>query len=532
MSRRRRSPFFWLLILASIGLGVWWILTVPYAPRHMYRAIPANANFVSAHYNLAARWDSFSKNPLTQSLFSSLGIKPAELQDLGEDPESACWLKRLASRDVVLAYVPVLGDTGRPVWVFASWLGGDSQRLRWNLLLRRMPGFIRLSPYRGRFCWIVRDSSIRSDEVLTIAFVEGMLVGCLSRDSSAIRDVLDTYDGLLPALADKAEFPSSGPWCVDPQAGDRGWVNLAALNPQTSFHPSALSYEFTSLTPSAVEGQACGEDPFRFAQTASTKVKTSDVEDLFGDLPLAIGLIHSQMVLPMIENLDNPAWLRIFGEVIREQKAESIMVAVLGDEFSGRIKGIKVPAIIAGIPVDNSTNTLAWMKQALDRLNAKYRWGLIPREVYANGSTVFAIESTASSFYSTLTLEEKPAYAICGEWLLLSSNVESLSSLMARIKQMPTGSEREEPQWKTDLDSMPAPCFVRINLARGGKTLRLALTTYALKLLLEDAQGTLGVRQRLNEAKAWIDSLAPLQTCRFWLRADGQMMQVRFKAGE
>ena len=428
--------------------------------------------------------------------------------------------------------MPVLGDTGKPVWVFASWLGGDSQRLRWSLLLQRVPGFIRMSPYRGRFCWVVKDSSVRSDELLTISFVEGMLVGCLSRDPSAIHDVLDTYDGLLPALADKADFPSSGPWCADPQAADRGWVNLAGLNPQASFDPSALSYEFTALTPSGVAGQACGEDPFRFAQTATTKVKTSGLEDLLGNLPLAIGLVHSQMVLPMIEGSGSPAWLRIFGEVIRDQKAGSIMVAVLGDEFSGRIKGIKVPAVIAGIPVDDSTNTLAWMKQALDRLNAKYRWGLIPREVYANGSTVFAIENTASNFYSTLTLEEKPAYAICGEWLLLSSNLGSLSSLVARIQQMPAGSRRQEAQWKTDLDSMPAPCFARIDLARGGKTLRLALTTYALKLLLEDAKGTLGVRQRLNEAKAWIDSLAPLQTCRFWLRSDGQMMQVQFKAGE
>jgi len=529
---RRRSPFFWLLVLASVALGVWWTLAVPYAPRHMYRAIPAHSTFVSAHHNLAARWDSFSKNPLTQSLFSSLGIKPSELQDFGKDPESAYWLKRLASQDVVLAHVPVLGNTGRPVWVFASWLGGDSQRLRWSLLLGRVPGFVRMSPYRGRLCWVVKDSSIRSDEVLTISFVEGMLIGCLSRDPSAIHDVLDTYDGLLPALADKADFPASGPWCADPQAADRGWVNLAGLNPQASFGPSALSYEFTSLTPSGVEGQACGEDPFRFAQTATTKVRTSGLEDLLGNLPLAIGLLHSQMVLPMIENSGNPAWLRIFGEVIREQKAGSIMVAVLGDEFSGRIKGIKVPTVIAGIPVDDSTNTLAWMKQALDRLNAKYRWGLIPREVYANGSTVFAIENTASNFYSTLTLEEKPAYAICGEWLLISSNLGSLSSLVARIQQTPAGGQRQEVQWKKDLDSMPAPCFARIDLARGGKTLRLALTTYALKLLLEDARGTLGVRQRLNEAKAWIDSLAPLQTCRFWLRSDGQMMQVQFKAGE
>jgi hypothetical protein len=286
------------------------------------------------------------------------------------------------------------------------------------------------------------------------------------------------------------------------------------------------------LTPRGVAGQACGEDPFEFAQTPTTKAKTRGLEDVLGDFPLAIGVVHSKMVLPMIESPGNPAWLRIFGEVIREQNADSIMVAVLGDEFSARIKGIKVPAVIAGIPVGDSTNTLAWMKQSLDRLNAKYRWGLIPREVYAKGSTVFAVENTASNFYSTLTLEEKPAYAICGEWLLISSNLGSLSALLARVKQMPEGSPREPPRWKEELESMSAPCFARIDLARGGKTLRLAITTYALKLLLEDAKGTLGVRQQLNEAKAWIDSLSPLQTCRFWLRSDGQMMQVQFEAGE
>ena len=529
---RRRTPWFWLLVLASVALAIWWILTVPYAPRHMYRAIPAHSIFISAHRDLAGRWDSFSKNPLTLSLFSSLGIPSAELQDFGKDPQSSYWLKRLASRHVVLAYVPKLGDIGKPVWVFASWLGGDSQRLRWSLLLQRTPEFIPLKSYRGRFCWVVKDSPVLSDELLIITFVEGMLVGCLSRDLSAIHEVLDTYDGILPALADRTDFPSSGLWCVDPQAADRGWVNLAGLNPKAFPEPGALSYEFTALTPSSVVGQACGGDLFHFSQTATTKVKTSGLENLLGNLPLAIGLIQSQMALPLMEERNSPAWLRIFGEVIRDQKAESIMMAVLGDEFSGRIKGIKVPAIIVGIPVDNSTNTLGWMKQALDRLNAKYRWGLIPREVDANGSAMFAIENTASDFYSTLTLEEKPAYTICGEWLVLSSSLGSLSSLVARFHQMPADARRQETGWKGDLNSVSTPCFARIDLARGGKTLRLALTTYGLKLLLEDAKGTLDLRQRLNEVKAWIDSLAPLQTGRFWLRSDGQMMQVQFKAGE
>ena len=529
---RRRSPLFWLLTLACVALAVWWILAVPYTPRHLYRVIPAHATFVSAHHDLASRWDTFSKNPLTQSLFSSLGIKPAELEEFGKDADSAYWLKRLASREIVLAHVPVLGDRGDPVWMFASWLGGDSQRLRWSLMLGRVPGFVRQAPYRGRFSWLVKDASLAPDDSLTIAFVEGMLVGCLSRDPSVIHDLLDTYDGLLPALADKTDFPSSGPWCSDPQAPDRGWVNLANLNPRAAFDPAALSYEFTSLTPQGVAGQACGEDPFQFAQTATTKARTRGLEDVLGDYPLAVGIAHAKMMLPLIEGPDNPAWLRIFGEVIREQKSDSIMVAVLGDEFSARFKGLKVPALIAGIPVEDSTNTLAWMRQTLDRLNAKYRWGLIPREVYAKGSTVYAVENTASNFYSALTLEEKPAYAIHGEWLLISSNLGSLSALLGRAREMPEGSKREAPRWKEELDSIPAPGFARIDLARGGKTLRLAITTYALKLLLEDAKGSLAVRQKLNEAKAWIDSLSPLQTSCFWLRSDGQMMEVQFKAGE
>ena len=58
---RQRTPFFWLMALVSVALAVWWILTVPYVPRHMYQAIPARSIFVSAHRDLAGRWDLFSK---------------------------------------------------------------------------------------------------------------------------------------------------------------------------------------------------------------------------------------------------------------------------------------------------------------------------------------------------------------------------------------------------------------------------------------------------------------------------------------
>jgi len=82
-----RSPLFWLVALLFAGLTVWWTLHVPYAPEQVWKAIPAEAVFVSEHRDLAARWDAFSHNPFTRSLLTTVGLTPPVLQDLSSDPD-------------------------------------------------------------------------------------------------------------------------------------------------------------------------------------------------------------------------------------------------------------------------------------------------------------------------------------------------------------------------------------------------------------------------------------------------------------
>jgi len=70
-----------------------------------------------------------------------------------------------------------------------------------------------------------------------------------------------------------------------------------------------------------------------------------------------------------------------------------------------------------------------------------------------------------------------------------------------------------------------------IDLAGGGKTLRLAVSTWSLKLFLEDPERTQATRDRLNELKAWIDALAPLETCRLTLASENDQTRLSFEMG-
>ena len=525
-----RSPLFWLVAALFAGLTVWWTLHVPYAPEQIWKTIPAEAVFVSEHRNLAERWDAFSHNPFTRSLLTTVGLTPVALQDLSRDPESKKWLEALTAKDSVLAFVPALGAYREPAWVFASWLGGRSQRLRWSLAWQRDGGFKRGLSHHGRTYWVVEDFEIDGEHKLTIAFVEGMLVGCLSRHPESILEVLDTYDGLMPSVADVRNLSVRGPWCTDPVAPDRGWFDPASLERPRPVDSKLIAYEFSELLPDKLAGQLCGAAPFSFAQSTTARLKADGLEKVLGELPQAVVIAQAAMLLPVLAEGTNPFWVRQCAELIRGQKASTVMMAVLGDEYSGRFRGIRVPTLLIGIPVEQPASAVEWIPQAFDRLNARYRWGLISRELAAGEQRFYAVEGTVSSNSASLTLDERPAYAVVGKWLLFASNLDALRKLAAYAEHV--AEEDVAPDWAASMSETPAPAYGWIDLARGGKNLRLAVTTYSLKLLLEDPRGTYRVRQRLNDAKAWIDALMPLRICRFWIRSDGTMMEGKFRMGK
>lgn len=527
-----RAPGFWLLLAAGAALSAWWLLYVPCDSARLYSAVPAHATFVSRHRDLASRWRDFSANPFARSLLGALGLTQEELDAFRDDPVAQRWARRLLGRDAAVAFVPGLGDYADPAWVIVSWIGGRSQRLRWQLSWARSGEYTRCAPHRGRPYWVVESAVFESGEKLTVALVEGMIVGCISKHVGAMREVLDTYDGLFPSVAVRADFPGPGNGWGDPLAPDRGWVYAGGLGTWAYVGSRSLAYEFSVLQPSGLVGQVCWRAPRATGPVAPDRRTTAGLAGLFGDLPLALLLLDRNMVWADARPAAGPALLNVVREIAVEQRADTIMLCILGDAYSGRFKGIKVPTVVAGIPVADETKALAAVKKALDRANARRQLGLIPREVPDGAAPLFAIEGTKENAYGGLPLEERFAYAAREGWLLAASSLGGLRRLMAGRGAGRLSQGAAEPRWAKDMGDVQAPFYGWIDLALGGKALRLAVTTYSLKLLMEDPVRTQSARQRLNEIKAWIDSLAPLGTCRVWLESEGDVMRVSFRMGE
>ena len=127
-----------LLLAIALAVSAWWLVHVPYDPLAIYRPVPASATLVGRHLRLPERWRDLLANPLALALMRTAGVATEDAAELVDDPESRAWFEKLAGREGTLAYLPE--RFGRqPVWMAVSYLGGQSQKLRWQLSLFRVP---------------------------------------------------------------------------------------------------------------------------------------------------------------------------------------------------------------------------------------------------------------------------------------------------------------------------------------------------------------------------------------------------------
>ncbi len=153
-------------------------------------------------------------------------------RSLKSDPAFRRLLGVVASDDLLVAHVPMMRSTGEPAWVFASWLGGHSQRARWLLKSVKHPDVQRAAARNGWLVWVWTPRELKGQRV-TFALVEGMLVGCVARETMGIDDVLAGVDGHAVTLSDR-------PWLTLTErtgALDRGWFR----NARGAFFPFQLA---------------------------------------------------------------------------------------------------------------------------------------------------------------------------------------------------------------------------------------------------------------------------------------------------
>lgn len=507
------------LLAAAVAVAVWWVGYIPYDPLAIYRPIPASATLASRHLRLPARWNDLLANPLALALMRTAGVDTEAVGALVSDEESRLWFEKLAGREGTLAYLPGRFG-GPPAWMAVSHLGGQSQKLRWQLALFRVPGFERMKHFSNRSVWRVEAPDLEPGQ-LVIAFGEGVIMACVSENPAAIIEVLAAYDGrgqrLLDAEKSFAEFAKRD----DRSTPDRVWIHDGSE--WASPDAPGVAVEIPALRGAAISLLAATKGMSLVPDDRAPVSELGALARLLGGAPCATAVVRRDALLHL---LTQPGLQRDASHVLRMvldvAMADRLAVVAMDGDMGGRLawgamsslglSGLRVPTLLLAAPAPDPAEAERAIQRVLDASNARYRAAFVLRPVPAPPATIYVLESAGGNeWVDSLARSDRPAYAILDGWLLASSNLNALQKLAQR-----SAAERgraEMPAWAAQVDGAAA-ATVWMDLARSGKVARDGIATWSMAQMFLAGGNSRAAREQANEIKTWIDAFAPLGAAR------------------
>ena len=525
------------LLAVSLVAAAWWVVCVPYDPLAIYRPIPASATLVGRHLRLPERWNDLLANPLALALMRTMGVRTEDAAALVEDEESRIWFEKLAGREGTLAYLP--GRLGKaPAWMAVSHLGGESQKLRWQLSLFRVPGFERMKSFPGRSVWRVESRDLEPGQYLVIAFGEGVIMACLSEDPLAIEESLAAYDGRGQRLMEREPSFAAFAEGDDRSVPDRLWIRdesefASPSMPGIAVEIPTLLAQAISLTATTKGGEAVPED-------RASAVDLGPLARRLGDAPCLAATVRRDALLQIWNRPDLTRDARHALRMILDvATADRLALAAMDGALGGRLTfglmrtlgaGLRVPTLLLATPAPDPAAAHAAIQRVLDASNARYRAAFVLKPMVLPAATLYVLESAGrNEWVDELPLEDRPAYAVLDGWLLAASNLGALRKLAESASAVSAGAS-DLPAW-TDALAGAAAASAWIDMARSGKVARDAIATWSMAQMFSNGSGTQAIRERLNETKTWIDAFAPLGTARAELGRRGGTTSLSLDLG-
>lgn len=536
MSRARRWSF-WAILGTGLMVLVWWLGFTPHDPGRVYAAIPASATFVSVHQGLAEDWPDLVRQPLLTNLLIRAGVKPSDLAKLSEDRDTRRLLHRLAGDETVLAYVPSLGYQDRPAWVFASWIGSESLILRLQLAFSHSVDFRPITVEHGRVVYLTRTPFTQAGQRLSLALLDGVLVGCVSTDPTGARWLLETADRYpwKPSLQISGQRTHAQDLLDAPLPRHWGWLTLPGSS-ESRYFPQGLVAYTLDLPPGQrmtaqfrIAGQPRDATPLNAARLAFPSRAVGACANMTVVLPLASvdallpraeASLWADAVHRLLATNDLPAGAMAVLAVLDAEHSSRIR-GPLGPLLGPLMKGLRVPTLFLGLEVGTSDEADSRVAQALTQLNSRYDMELTARPVTSGGRTVTLIEQQGRGLYATFEPEERIAYAVGDGWMYLCSNAAILRRLMAAADADP-GTTRTGP-WEAAATSPDVAAAAWADFRAAAKTVRDVTGLAQLVAMASPSTNNAAFRQTLTEWRDGAEWLGALGEASATVRcADGR----------
>jgi|GEM_PF-6021562 len=530
-----------------IAACLFWVIWTPRDSMAVFRCIPADVAVVTVHDNLADRWDSVRNSAVFEAVVASDTGAVAQLDAAFADPGFSKWFNRLAARRTVIAWSPG-GGGRRSAWYFASSIGGISRGMRLMAEARLARDLKPGSECRGDRVWNLSAKELGRGRRLSIILEDGFLMGCISADSNGVARMANAYNSRkvgqdrLPVgsiVSLEARSGVSALW--EGTAPDRGWLNFANL-------PASYGLEIDENSERGCAGRFWTGD---FTGAGLPVFRQADFDELaciVGSAPQAMCIAPIRSVAFGVEYVRSPAWLRDVTDLMETASGDStngsFFACLLGAEYSGRLKsvippdfadvltnGIAVPVVLCGVKVVDVDKAAELCSALPAKLNKFQKMNLFMEQGNVNGCKTLVFRSAVTNDYGKLAAGECFALAVCGNWLLGSSNADTLGKILERRQNTSPGRSVIPPEWQKTLPREGASYHVWADLAAGGLSVQNGIALW--KMSLGEGVSARRLKESLVEAMSWAERIGKLKL----LVADGGKaeaggIEVRFRIGE
>jgi hypothetical protein len=511
---KAHRAIFWVLVLAFILLSCWWVFYFPFRPGLVCRAIPPAATIVTRHLEPADRWMGFAHSPAVTNIAAVLGADEGQIAGALDSGGVATAVGILGSRYVATGIVPSLGARCEKAFVFAAWVGGYSQLLRWGLLDRALGDFT-VHRLKGNLrLWFRSCHEIKPGYTLSLTVHEGVLVGCLSAEPLGVLYVLPRLQrqapvaGLLREWCDDAvdaELPDAFRARID-LPREAGRMDLTLRGGLTEMSAERLAARAEIETPIDASGSGNGL-PFKPAG-----------EDITGAEAPALGAAPSMLVATPVSRVDSliGAWpdgplLRTWPKLREVARPDgNAYLFACGDRYYGRLMRMKVPSFGLAVAVSEEADGDAVVRGVLDVLNAAHGWGLIATPDTAD-PRIRVLDSVRGGSFKRLGADERPAIAVSDGWLIAMSSVSVLRRMLAEA------GGADGRAWVEALNVHAAALSGWADLGDSSDLMMKALAGYTLVSLMQSGSAP-PPRYDTAQVKAMIKAIGQLGQFAFWLQ--------------